>query len=109
MADVVVAESPHGAVGARGAALRRHMCRRPAPTGRRAAPGTAASSARDTAAGGGGALSGDVSLETRSKAIELLCNGAVIRRWNPPLDGAQRGEWEVRVALELGWGEVDRE
>ena len=42
-------------------------------------------------------------------AIELLCNGAVIRRWNPPLDGAQRGEREVRVALELGWGAVDRE
>jgi hypothetical protein len=101
--------SPHMARLVRAVPLCAATCAGVSPTGRRAAPGTAASSARDTAAGGGGALSGDVSLETRSKAIELLCNGAVIRRWNPPLDGAQRGEWEVRVALELGWGEVDRE
>jgi len=107
VADVVV-PSAHMVRLVRAVPLCAATCAGVSPTGRRAAHGTLWALG-DPAAGGGGALSGDVSLGSRSEAIELLCNGAVMRRWNPPRDGAQRGEREVRVALELGWGEVDRE
>jgi len=79
VADVVVAEVPQGAVGARGAALRRHVRRRQPrrPPGRPpplSSHGTAASSARGMAVGGG-AKSGDVSLKIRSKAAAVPIAG----------------------------------
>ena len=42
-------------------------------------------------------------------SVEVLCNGTVIHRWNPPLPRLPHSDGPLKVALELGWGEADRD
>lgn len=41
--------------------------------------------------------------------VEVLRNGMVIHRWQPPLPDVPRVAEPVKVELELGWGETDRD
>ncbi len=42
-------------------------------------------------------------------SVEVLCNGAVIHRWTPPLLRLPHSDGPLKVALELGWGEAERD